>query len=204
MPTKEVQGMMDIINKLNESASKEPTAAQTLKNEKNKPTVNRLSVSKNAEGMLKILQKLDEATTKVTKDILQESRDDIELAAMNKKGNSVKIENFEIVLEKAHVVPGIKKTFYNIKEGNKTLYKQIALFETAMGIVKGLLFDNNSKVDRLLDLDCKYGSALTEAAEHRVRCKSITETNKLDIAMAKQSHAVSKMKDIKNQIKSAL
>jgi hypothetical protein len=73
-----------------------------------------------------------------------------------------------------------------------------------MGIVKGLLFDNNSKVDRLLDLDCKYGSALTEAAEHRVRCKSITETNKLDIAMAKQSHAVSKMKDIKNQIKSAL
>jgi len=197
MATKEVKGMMDIINKLNESVK--PS------NEESKPIVNKLAgVSKNAKGMLEILQKLDEATTKVTKNIIKESRDDIELAAMNKKGNSVKVEKFEIVLEKARVVPGIKKTFYNIKEGNKTLYKQIALFETAMAIVKGLLFDNNSKVDRLLELDCKYRSALTEAAEHRVRCKTITETNKLDIAMAKQSHAVYKMRDIKNQIKSAL
>lgn len=197
MATKEVKGMMDIINKLNESVK--PS------NEESKPIVNKLAgVSKNAKGMLEILQKLDEATTKVTKNIIKESRDDIELAAMNKKGNSVKVEKFEIVLEKARVVPGIKKTFYNIKEGNKTLYKQIALFETAMAIVKGLLFDNNSKVDRLLELDSKYRSALTEAAEHRVRCKTITETNKLDIAMAKQSHAVYKMRDIKNQIKSEL
>ena len=197
MATEEVQGMMDIINKLNESVK--PS------NEESKPIVNKLAgVSKNAKGMLEILQKLDEATTKVTKNIIKESRDDIELAAMNKKGNSVKVEKFEIVLEKARVVPGIKKTFYNIKEGNKTLYKQIALFETAMAIVKGLLFDNNSKVDRLLELDCKYRSALTEAAEHRVRCKTITETNKLDIAMAKQSHAVYKMRDIKNQIKTEL
>ena len=205
MPTKEVQGMMDIINKLNESTSKEITATQKLKNEKNKPSPTILgSVSKNAEGMLKILQKLDETTTKVTKDIIEESRNDIELSAMSKKGNSVKVNNYEIVLEKAQVVPGIKKTFYNIKEGNKTLYKQIALFETAMGIVKSLLFDNDGKVQRLLDLDSKYGSALVEAAEHRLRCRTITEDNKLDIAMAKQGHAVSKMRDVKNQIKSAL
>ena len=197
MATEEVKGMMDIINKLNESVK--PS------NKESNPTVNKLAgVSKNAQGMLAILQKLDEATTKVTKNIIKESRNDIELAAMNKKGNSVKVNNYEIVLEKAQVVPGIKKTFYNIKEGNKTLYKQVALFETAMGIVKGLLFDNEGKVQRLLDLDSKYGSALIEAAEHRLRCKTITEGNKLDIAMAKQGHAVSKMRDVKNQIKSAL
>ena len=204
MPTEEVQGMMDIINKLNESASKEPTAAQKLKNEKNRPTTNKLSVGKNATGMLKILQKLDEATTKVTKDILEESNTDIELAAMNKKGNSVKVNDYEIVLEKAQVVPGIKKTFYHIKEGDTVIYKDVALFETAMGIVKSLLFENENKVKKLIELDNKYASALIEAASHRVKCKTITEDNKLDIAMAKQGYAVSKMKDVKNQIKSAL
>ena len=137
MPTEEVKGMMDIIAKLNESATAQPSATQKLKNEKNKPAPTILgSVSKNAQGMLSILQKLDEATTKVTKDILEESNTDIELAAMNKKGNSVKVDNFEIVLEKAQVVPGIKKTFYTIKDGNSVVYEQLALFETAMAIVK--------------------------------------------------------------------
>ena len=197
MATEEVKGMMDIINKLNESVK--PS------NKESNPTVNKLAgVSKNAQGMLAILQKLDEATTKVTKNIIKESRDDIELAAMNKKGNSVKVENFEIVLEKAQVVPGIKKTFYNIKEGNKTIYEQLSLFETAMGVVKGLLFENESKVQRLLDLDNRYVSALQEAATYKVKCRTLNEQNKIDIAMAKQGAAVSKMKDIKNQIKSAL
>lgn len=197
MATKEVKGMMDIINKLNESVK--PTK------EESKPTVNKLAgVSKNAQGMLEILQKLDEATTKVTKNIIKETRDDIELAAMNKKGNSVRVEDYEIILEKAQVVPGIKKTFYNIKQGNKIIHEQLSLFETAMGVVKGLLFENDSKIERLLDLDNRYISALQEAATYKVKCRTINEQNKIDIAMAKQGAAVSKMKDIKNQIKSAL
>ena len=198
MPTKEVKGMMDIINKLNESVK--PSE------EKSKPTVNKklAGVSKNAQGMLEILQKLDEATTKVTKNIIKESRDDIELAAMNKKGNSVRVEDYEVVLEKAQVVPGIKKTFYTIKQGNKVIHEQLSLFETAMGVVKGLLFEIDSKVERLLDLDNRYVSALQEAATYKVKCRTINEQNKIDIAMAKQGAAVSKMKDIKNQIKSAL
>ena len=85
MPTEEVKGMMDIIAKLNESAAAEPTAAQKVKNEKNKPSPTILgSVSKDAEGMLSILQKLDEATTQVTKEIVKESENDIELSALDK------------------------------------------------------------------------------------------------------------------------
>lgn len=205
MPTEEVKGMMDIIAKLNESTTAKPTAAQTLKNEKNKPSPTILgSVSKDAQGMLSILQKLDEATTKVTKEIVEKSHNDIELAAMNKKGNSVKVDNFEIVLEKASVVPGIKKTFYTIKDGNDVVYEQLALFETAMAIVKGLLFNNISKVQRLLELDNRYSSALVEAATYKLKCKTLKEDYQLDIAVAKQGSAVSKMKSIKNQIKSAL
>jgi hypothetical protein len=205
MPTEEVKGMMDIIAKLNESAAAEPTAAQKVKNEKNKPSPTILgSVSKNAQGMLSILQKLDEATTQVTKEIVKESEHDIELSAIDKKGDTVTVNNYEITMEKTTIVPGIKKTFYNIKEGDEIIHKELALFETAMGIVKGLLFDNYSKVDRLLELDNRYASSLQEAATYKMKCKTIVESSKHDIAMAKQGAAVYKMKEIKKQIKSAL
>jgi hypothetical protein len=205
MPTEEVKGMMDIIAKLNESVAAEPTAAQKIKNEKNKPSPTILgSVSKDAEGMLSILQKLDEATTQVTKEIVKESEHDIELSAIDKKGDTVTVNNYEITMEKTTIVPGIRKTFYNIKEGDEIIHKELALFETAMGIVKGLLFDNDSKVNRLLELDNRYASSLQEAATYKMKCKTIVENSKHDIAMAKQGAAVCKMKEIKKQIKSAL
>lgn len=205
MPTEEVKGMMDIIAKLNESVAAEPTAAQKIKNEKSKPSPTILgSVSKDAEGMLSILQKLDEATTQVTKEIVKESEHDIELSAIDKKGDTVTVNNYEITMEKTTIVPGIRKTFYNIKEGDEIIHKELALFETAMGIVKGLLFDNDSKVNRLLELDNRYASSLQEAATYKMKCKTIVESSKHDIAMAKQGAAVYKMKEIKKQIKSAL
>ena len=205
MPTEEVKGMMDIIAKLNESAEAEPTAAQKVKNEKNKPSPTILgSVSKNAEGMLSILQKLDEATTQVTKEIVKESQNDIELSAIDKKGDTVRVNNYEITMEKTTIVPGIKKTFYNIKEGDEIIHHELALFETAMGVVKGLLFNNDSKVNRLLELDNRYASSLQEAATYKMKCKTIVESSKHDIAMAKQGAAVYKMKEIKKQIKSTL
>ena len=205
MPTEEVKGMMDIIAKLNESVAAEPTAAQKIKNEKNKPSPTILgSVSKDAEGMLSILQKLDEATTQVTKEIVKESENDIELSAIDKKGDTVRVNNYEITMEKTIIVPGIKKTFYNIKEGDEIIHSELALFETAMGVVKGLLFDNDSKVNRLLELDNRYASSLQEAATYKMKCKTIVESSKHDIAMAKQGAAVYKMKEIKKQIKSTL
>ena len=205
MPTEEVKGMMDIIAKLNESAATEPTAAQKVKNEKNNPSPTILgSVSKNAEGMLSILQKLDEATTQVTKEIVKESEHDIELSAIDKKGDTVRVNNYEITMEKTTIVPGIKKTFYNIKEGDEIIHSELALFETAMGVVKGLLFNNDSKVNRLLELDNRYASSLQEAATYKMKCKTIVESSKHDIAMAKQGAAVYKMKEIKKQIKSTL
>jgi len=205
MPTEEVQGMMEILAKLNEAEKLPPTKAQQLKNEKNapKPTI-LASVSKNAQGMLAILEKFDTATKTVAKEVLQESQNDVELSVMNKKGNKVTVGAYEVVLERIQVVPGMKKTFYTIKEGDDTLYEHISLFETAMGIVKGLLFEKQHKVDKLLDLDAKYANALTEAATHRLKAKSLNEAHMLDIVMAKQGQAISKMKSIKNQIKTTL
>lgn len=202
MPTEEVKGMMDIIAKLNQS---EATPSSVARDKETQASINKLAgVSKNAEGMLSILQKLDEATTQVTKEIVKESENDIELSAIDKKGDTVRVNNFEITMEKTTIVPGIRKTFYNIKEGDEIIHNELALFETAMGIVKGLLFDNDSKVNRLLELDNRYASSLQEAATYKMKCKTIVESYKHDIAMAKQGAAVSKMKEIKKQIKSAL
>lgn len=202
MPTEEVKGMMDIIAKLNETTV---TPSSVSEDKQTQASINKLAgVSKNAAGMLSILQKLDEATTQVTKEIVKESENDIELSAIDKQGNTVRVNNFEITMEKTTIVPGIRKTFYNIKEGDEIIHSDLALFETAMGIVKGLLFDNDSKVDRLLELDNRYASSLQEAATYKMKCKTIVESYKHDIAMAKQGAAVSKMKEIKKQIKSAL
>jgi hypothetical protein len=202
MPTEEVKGMMDIIAKLNETTV---TPSSVSEDKQTQASINKLAgVSKNASGMLSILQKLDEATTQVTKEIVKESENDIELSAIDKQGNTVRVNNFEITMEKTTIVPGIRKTFYNIKEGDEIIHSDLALFETAMGVVKGLLFDNDSKVDRLLELDNRYASSLQEAATYKMKCKTIVESYKHDIAMAKQGAAVSKMKEIKKQIKSAL
>lgn len=202
MPTEEVKGMMDIIAKLNQS---EATPSSVARDKETQASINKLAgVSKDAEGMLSILQKLDEATTQVTKEIVKESENDIELSALDKKGDTITVNDYQITMEKTTIVPGIRKTFYNIKEGNEIIHKELALFETAMGIIKGLLFDNDSKVNRLLELDNRYASTLQEAATYKMKCKTIVESYKHDIAMAKQGAAVSKMKEIKKQIKSAL
>ena len=69
MPTEEVKGMMDIIAKLNEA---EATPSSVARDKETQASINKLAgVSKDAEGMLSILQKLDEATTQVTKEIVK-------------------------------------------------------------------------------------------------------------------------------------
>lgn len=86
MPTPEVQDMMSILTKLNEAEKMEVTPATKAKNEKNapKPTI-LASVSKDAVGMLNILQKLEEATTTATKEVINDSRHDASLLSGAKK-----------------------------------------------------------------------------------------------------------------------
>ena len=116
---------------------------------------------------------------------------------------SITVQNYRIDIISEQFA-GREKNFYNVVDGKEIIHSDLALFETAMGIVKGLLFDNDSKVNRLLELDNRYASSLQEAATYKMKCKTIVESSKHDIAMAKQGAAVYKMKEIKKQIKSAL
>ena len=53
----------------------------------------------------------------------------------------------------------------------KLLEKSKPLFETAMGVVKGLMHGKTGNIKQLLDLDVRYGSQLAEAAFYKQKSK---------------------------------
>ena len=113
-------------------------------------------------------------------------------------------DNVEIVQK--YVIDGVKKKYYNVKdaEGN-VLYEDVALFESAMGIVKHLMFGKTAhKVDEIAKLDERYAGYLTEAAMYKQKSLMITEDYKVDVFVAKQGNAIQKMANCKKQIKSLL
>ena len=150
--------MKELIQRLNENHK---SLLQITNKKQPKLKANLLnSVSKDAQGMYDILQRLDEATTKVAEEAVEEAYDDPMMAVATKKGNSVKIAEYEITMDKQQVVQEFKKTFYTNEDG-EVLHEQIALFETAMGVVKGLMHGKTGNIKQLLDLDIRYGSFCT-------------------------------------------
>ena len=108
-----------------------------------------------------ILTKL-KGVDKTTKIVAERAERDIDLnVAINQKitENSVSVQNYriDIVLQK---FGDKQKRFYNICEGKQILHKDIALFETAMGIVKNLMLNKHKKVEDLLKSDLDYNNAL--------------------------------------------
>jgi hypothetical protein len=153
----------------------------------------------NTKSMYDILNKLGSVDN--TSRIVAERADkDIDLkVAINSKvtENSVSVQNYriDIVLQE---FAGKQKKFYNIVEGNKIIHQELALFETAMGVVKNLMDNKSSKVNELVRYDRDYFNSLYEVYAHNSRIKSgkINE----DIAVAKLSNAKEKMQYAKNKI----
>lgn len=120
-------------------------------------------------------------------------------------GGMVNMEGYSIELNESRLEGKFKKTFYTIKSANGVLFEDIALFESAMGIMKQLVFKKSSKISDILELDGKYATTLAEAAHHKRKMSTLTESHsQFDISVAKHSMAVSKMKDIRSQIKRLL
>ena len=80
----------------------------------------------------------------------------------------------------------------------------LALFESAMAVLKNYVEDNSSSTTKIITLDEKYDSYLQEAAQHKSRAKQVKESFKRDVYTAKQGQAVSKMRTIKREIKSLI
>ena len=145
-----------------------------------------------------ILTKL-KGVDKTTKIVAERAERDIDLnVAINQKitETSVSVQNYkiDIVLQK---FGGKQKRFYNICEGNKILHRDIALFETAMGVVKNLMLNKHKKVEDLLKSDLDYNNALYEVYMYKTKARKLINE---DVMLAKMSAAQNRLHSAKQQI----
>lgn len=150
------------------------------------------------KAMYDILKKVN-AVEKTTKIVAERANNDIDLQmAITQKvnENSVSIQNYRIDIV---LLPfaGKQKRFYNIVENNKILHRELALFETAMGIVKNLMLEKHEKVKSLEKLDVEYNNSLYEVYMYKTKAKkSLNE----DVMIAKMSQAQHKLNEAKKKI----
>lgn len=156
-------------------------------------------MNQDTKEMFNILSKLDKVD-KTTRIVAENAQKDVELKmAITQKinENSVSVQNYrvDIILQP---FAGRQKKFYNVVEGDRILHRELALFETAMGIIKSLMTGKTSKVQELASYDEIYANNLYEVYMHNSRIKkgSINE----DVAVAKSDRAKQKMYEAKNKI----
>jgi len=191
----ESQDMLKILQNL-ENATNNKSAPVIDATGNSVPT----NISQDATEMYNILAKLhkvQDATESAASNIVTESVKKV-------SPESVGIDKFNVVLEK-HNISGYAKTYYTVTENGIRKYENLALFESAMAIIKNELFKNDtSKSKSIIDYDARYASALEEAALQKRRQKTLTESIESDIAAAKHSVATDKMHKMKIAIKKLL
>ena len=194
MSNPDVKAMEQIMAKMNNAIANadqikaDRAAGKVVVNEKNKE-------------MYDILSKLNNATEKATRKMLTESP--VESAVTTKQQDKISMGDYVIEMERKDLAPKIYKTYYNISKNGKNIHT-LALFESAMAVLKNYVDNSNSSTDKIIALDEKYDTYLQEAAQHKSRAKTVKESFKRDVYTAKQGQAVSKMKTIKREIKSLI
>ena len=150
------------------------------------------------EAMHDILTKL-KGVDKTTQIVAERAEQDIDLnIAINQKitETSVSVQNYRIDIVLQNFIDK-QKRFYNICEDNIIIHKDIALFETAMGIVKNLMLNKHKKVEDLLKEDLNYNNALYEVYVYKTKArKAINE----DVMLAKMSAAQNRLHTAKRKI----
>ncbi len=155
-------------------------------------------MDKSTEAMLNILKKVN-AVENTTKIVAERANNDVDLQmAITQKvtENSISVQNYRIDIV---LLPfaSKQKRFYNIVEDEKIIHRELALFETAMGIVKNLMLGKQQRVTELEKLDVEYNNSLYEVYMFKTKAKkSINE----DVMIAKMSQAQNKLYDTKNKI----
>ncbi len=194
MSNPDVKAMEKILAKMNnavenaDQVKSDRAAGKTVVNEKN-------------QEMYDILSKLHNVTQKATTQFLTENPKEAAVSA--KKENRIQMGNYVIEMERKELSPKIFKTYYNILEDGE-IVNTLALFESAMAILKEATHNNYSNTNKIIELDAKYDSHLIEAAQQKYRAKTDKESIKKNIYTAKQGQAISKMKQIKQEIKSLI
>lgn len=167
-------------------------------------------MNNDSKAMYDILTKLHQANPRmmnkkvevVANDLIEAADADVDLkVALTSKieESSVTVQNYriDIVLNE---FAGREKRFYNIVETgtNRIVHQDLALFETAMGIVKKYITGKDSyKIRELEKYDMEYTNALYEIWMHQSRARKGINEN---VALAKASNAKAKVADAKRKI----
>ena len=115
------------------------------------------------KAMSTIMSRLNESTHKVAKQARKNKNPSDIVAMTNKTKSGVGILDYEIIVEK-----GSYKVLNKRKE---TLYENVSLFESAVGIVNALLKNKNMEANDIYKLDGTYGSKLNEAKHYKTLLK---------------------------------
>ena len=151
----DTKAMKDILSKLNGNGN----AGQTKASGSSGPDV---------KAMSSILTRLNESTKKVAERTRKDKNPSDIVAMTNKTKSGVGILDYEIIVEK-----GSYKVLNKRKE---TLYDNISLFESAVGIVNALLKNRDMQADEIYKLDNTYGSKLYEAKHYKTLLKRSNES----------------------------
>jgi len=163
------------------------------------------------KAMADVLQKLQKASSQSAHDMVTESRKAPDLGVAlqaTKTEEGVSISYYDIRTEKKIVHESLRKTFYTIYD-NKTksmIYEDLGLFESAMGIVKHMLYTKHEhKIDRILELDAAYIGAMLETYSHKTRLQRLDESSvQFDVVSAKYSNCKDKMASAKLRLLKSL
>lgn len=199
----QTDAMAAIMGKLNSAVDNK----NSFKKDRSKNHSDPTSMAAQTDAMADVLRKFKTATSDSVTDLVNESRHDQELdMAINttRTHNGVTVSKFDIVTERKDMGNGLAKTFYNVIDNDtgEKVYSNLALFESAMGLVKHELYTNNyQKIQRLVSLDQEYVGLVLELLSYKQKLKTLTEdTVKFDVTSAKYSNVKEKLKIAKKKI----
>lgn len=136
---------------------------------------------------------------KTSKQLNERADTDVDLrVAMTQKTehNSISVQQYRIDVQ-SKLFAGHNKNFYYIYEHNELLYADVALFESAMGIVKNLMRNKSQRVTEIEKADVSYNNALYEVYMYKTKAKK--QINE-DVMLAKLSQAQNRLHNAKQQI----
>jgi hypothetical protein len=160
------------------------------------------------DAMSDVLKKLKSNVDTAAQGIVTESKKNPDLGfaveAQRTDERSVSVSRYTIQAEEKTLTEGLSKNFYNVvdTQTNEIVAADLGLFESAMGVVKHLLYTNKvAAVDKIINLDSVYLSAMTEAYAYKKRMSRLDESTAThDVAAAKYSQAKQKLASAKMRI----
>jgi hypothetical protein len=163
------------------------------------------------DAMADVIRKLGSSVDSAAHNIVTESKHNPDLGfavEAQRTDAGVTVSCYDIRTEKKDVTEGFNKTFYHVidNRNGETVAGDLGLFESAMGIVKHLLYTNKlDAVNKLVQFDAAYVGNMVETFSCKQRMRRLDEsTAQYDVAAAKHSQSRQQMRNTKMKILKAL